>query len=63
MEQEFGYIAMFNGKRIELYAPSLYAAKLEAIKQFKAPKKKENLISVMLAEKDGQPVIHDPSEL
>lgn len=63
MEQQHGYIAYYNGKKIEIHAPSLYAAKQEAVKQFNVPKKKEYLVSVMLAEKNGQPVIHDPGEL
>ena len=53
-----GYIAFYNRQRHELYAPSLYEAKLQAIAHFKAPKSKEHMISVMLAEKDGQPVVH-----
>jgi hypothetical protein len=56
-----GYVAFFNGKRLEIRASSLYAAKLEAIKQFKAPKSKEHLVSVTLAElSNGQPVVHTP---
>lgn len=45
-----GYIAFYNGKRVELYAASIYAAKLEAIKQLKVPKPKQGLLSVELAE-------------
>jgi len=45
-----GYVCFYNGKRIEIYADSLYAAKLKAIAEFKAPKSKQNLISVNLAE-------------
>lgn len=62
-QQEFGYIAFFNNKRIELQAPSLYAAKLKAIDQLKVPKSKQGLLAVVLAEKDGKPVIHSPNEL
>lgn len=60
MENENGYIAFYNNKRIELYAPSLYAAKLKAIEQFKAPKSKQHMVSVVLAEKNGEEVTHTP---
>jgi hypothetical protein len=56
-----GYIAIYQGKRTEIYAESLYAAKVEAIRALKVPKSKTGLLSVMLAEKDGAPVIHTPN--
>lgn len=55
---KYGYVGLFNGKRIEFYADSLYAAKVEALRQFKPKKREENLVSVMLAEKDGKEVVH-----
>lgn len=51
-----GYIAFYNGQRVEFHAASLYAAKLAAIAHFKAPKSKAHMVSVVLAEKDGAPV-------
>lgn len=54
----YGYIAFYNGKRHELRADSLYAAKMAAIAFFKPPKPKQHMVSVMLAEKDGVEVIH-----
>lgn len=60
---QYGYIAMFKGKREEIYSDTLYHAKVEAIKRFKPPKKQEHMVVVMLAEKDGKPVIHSPCEL
>lgn len=60
MNQECGYVAFYNGKRHELYAESLYAAKLKAIDHFKAPKSKQHMVSVVLAEKDGKEVTHNP---
>ena len=53
-----GYIAFYDGKRTEVYAATLYAAKLQAIAAFKTPKKKEHLVTVVLAEKDGKTVTH-----
>ena len=55
-----GFVAFFNGKRHELHAESLYAAKLAAIAFFKPAKSKAHMVSVMLAEKDGMPVTHTP---
>lgn len=58
MAEMNGYVAMLKGRRIEIRAESLYAAKLEAAKQLKATKRQLGLLSVMLAEKAGQPVTH-----
>lgn len=56
-----GYIAFYKGKRLEVYAETSYQAQVKAAKEFKA--KKSYDVTVMLAEKDGQPVIHDPAVL
>lgn len=56
-----GYIAFYKGKRLEVFAETSYQAQVKAAKEFKA--KKSYDITVMLAEKDGQPVIHDPAVL
>lgn len=62
-----GYIAFYNGQRLEIRAPSIYAATVAALEEFqkRAGRRKVNkmLVSVVLAEKDGQPVIHDPAIL
>lgn len=61
-----GYIAFYSGKRIEIYAESQLAAKEEAIKKLRVPKKGLGLLSVMLAEtnatpdKPGTQVVHTP---
>lgn len=55
-----GYIAMYNGKKTDIHARTLYDAKLIAIKKFKVPKKNQHMVIVMLAEKDGKPVVHTP---
>lgn len=52
----YGYIAIFNSKKIEIYANSLYEAKQKAIKYFRPNKRQEHNILVVLAEKDNKPV-------
>ena len=42
------YDAYFDGKRDEVKAPTLYAAKLAAIALFKPRKSKEHMVSVVL---------------
>jgi len=50
-----GYIAMYRGKKIEVYADSSYGAQQKAAKEFKAKKSYE--VSVYLCEKAGQEVM------
>jgi hypothetical protein len=59
--QKCGYKAFYGGREIEVYAASLYAAKLEAIRFFAVKKNKEHLVSVILCERaDGSTVTHTP---
>lgn len=58
-----GYIAFFNNKRIEIYAASLWEAHEKAVKQLKIPKNKQGLLAVVLAEKNGEAVVHHPAEV
>ncbi len=51
-----GYICCWNRKRVEVYADTSYHAQTAAAKQLGAKRPYE--ISVYLAEKDGQSVIH-----
>ena len=53
-----GYIAFYKGKRAEVYANTSYEAQQKAAALFKAKKRYE--VSVMLAEKEGQQVVHAP---
>ena len=53
-----GYIAIYKGKQIEVHAETSYKAQLKAAEQFKA--KKSYNVNVMLAEKDGEQVTHNP---
>ena len=54
-----GYIALYRGRKHELYADTLFAAKQKAVEHFKA--KKPHEVTVYLAEKDGQPVTQMPT--
>lgn len=56
---KYGYLAFYNGKQAEVYATSLYAAKLAAIALFKTPKSRQYQVTVVLCERpDGSTVIH-----
>jgi len=59
-----GYIAMWNGKRAELRASSLWSAKVQAIELWRVPKSKQGLVAVVLAERaDGSEVIHSTASV
>ncbi len=51
-----GYIAFYRGKKIEVHAETSYKAQQIAALQFKAKKTWE--VTVVLAEKQGEPVSH-----
>jgi hypothetical protein len=53
-----GYLAFFKEKKLEIYAPSLYAAKLKAVAEFKPSKKDSGLVSICLAEVSGKQITH-----
>jgi hypothetical protein len=56
MDKTYGYIALYQDKRTELYAESQYAALVKALEFFKPPKSKRHLVSVHLAESHGETV-------
>lgn len=56
-----GYKAFYKGKELDIYANSSYEAQKLAAAQFKA--KKSYDVSVILCEKSGSQVIHNPSIL
>jgi hypothetical protein len=51
-----GYIAIYKGRRIEIYAATSYEAQQKAATIFKAKKHYE--VIIMLAEKNGQQITH-----
>jgi len=56
-EGDCGYVAGLSGKKVGIYAASLYKAKLQAIEHFKPSKKNMGLLWVTLAESaEGQVV-------
>lgn len=55
-----GYIAFYRGKQVEVYAPTSYEAQTKAAAIFKAKKSYE--VTVMLAERDGEQVVHTAME-
>ena len=56
-----GYVCFFKGKRIEVYANTSYEAQKKAAEIFRAKKSYE--VTVIIAEKDGAPVIHSTSSI
>lgn len=56
-----GYIAFYKGKKTEVWADTSFQAQEKAAKFFKAKKSYE--VTVVLAEKGGQQVTHNPAIL
>lgn len=56
-----GYIAFYKGRKTEVMADTSYEAQQKAAKHFKAKKSYE--VTVMLAEKNGQQVVHSGASL
>lgn len=54
--KQYGYVAFYQQQRIDVWAPTLLEARNKAVAHFKA--RKPHMISVVLAEKDGRPVLH-----
>lgn len=55
---EYGYVAGFNGREIEVWAPSLWKAKQEALHFFKPSKRRQIEVWVVLAETPSGQVVH-----
>lgn len=53
------YVAFYNRKRVEVQAPTSYAAQQQAVAFFKAGRK-PYLVTVVLAEKAGEAVEVSP---
>ncbi len=56
-----GYKAFYSGKTCEVYAETSFAAQKKAAEQFKAKKSYE--VTVILCEKAGEQVTHNPAIL
>jgi IMP cyclohydrolase len=58
---DYGYICLYNGKKCEVYAKDMSAAKDKAVAHFKVKPNKRHNVSVHLAERpDGTGVTHTP---
>jgi hypothetical protein len=58
-----GYVCFYKGKRFECHADTTMKARELAEAHFKAGKSQRHMISVILAEKSGEQVVHDPAIL
>ncbi len=56
-----GYVCFYKQKRTEIYAYTIFEAQEKAAAFFKAKKRHE--VSVMLAEKAGEQVIHSTASI
>lgn len=56
-----GYVCFYKGKRTEVFASTSYEAQTKAATIFKARKQYD--VTVVLAEKSGEPVIHSTASL
>ena len=55
-----GYICFYKGNQFEIHAKTTYEAQVKCAKDNKIPDSKRYLISVALAEKNGEQVTHTP---
>ena len=53
-----GYVAFYGNKRVEVTASTSFEAQKKVGELLKVPERKRYQITVMLAEKDGKPIIH-----
>lgn len=61
LQEQNGYIGLYKGRRVEVYADTIYAAQKAAA--IKLGAKKHYDVSIHLAEKDGKPVVHSTASL
>lgn len=57
------YIAIFNGRKLELQADSQYAAVLMARKELKVSKSREGLLAVVLVAQGDEAVVHSGASI
>ena len=56
----YGYVCFYKGKRFEVTAENTYEAQKKAVSHFKVKPKQTHMVSVVLAEKNGEQVAHFP---
>lgn len=55
-----GYVCFYEGKRVEVWASDMFEAKRKAVQMLKPPRSKQHMVSVTLAVKAGEQVVHTP---
>lgn len=58
-----GYVCFYKGQRVEVEAETSYAAQVAAAQKLKVPSAKRSGVTVVLAEKNGEPVVHSTAEV
>ena len=58
-----GYIAMFNGKKANVWADSSHQAQQRAIEHFKPAKSKRHMVHVYIATNEGTEVVHSTASV
>ena len=58
-----GYIAFYKGKQVEVYAETSYQAQEKAAVMFKVKPAKSYDVTVVLAERNGEQVVHSGAML
>ena len=58
-----GYLAFYQGNRLEVYADTIWQAKQKAIQELSVPKKKQGLLTIALAEVEGKEYINNASSI
>lgn len=53
-----GYIAFYDQRRLEIYADDYFKAKEMVLAQWKVPLHRRHLVTVLIAEKNGEQVEH-----
>lgn len=56
-----GYVCFYKGKRVEVYADSIFAAQQQGATLLRAKRAYE--VTVVLAEKNGETVTHSTAEV
>ena len=57
------YAAFYQGKEVEIFADTLWGAKVKAIAHFKVRKSQEHMVGVILTFIDGKVITHSTASL
>lgn len=53
-----GYVGFYNDEQVDIKAATLYEAKTKALTHFRAPRSRQHMVRVELAELNGKQVVH-----